>query len=342
MNVDCETFGLWRKLYLSAEAAAKWHHIEQNHFRTNKSFLSTHDNNVFQIIAYYYIAALWGKLLGLLSHVYIPRILRPIIIGWYSWRTSSRNWEAVKPIEEFNNIYEFFTREIRPRPIDHRELVAPADCAITSVGELSKVNWRIEQIKGITYPVADILGLHKEELEQFKKLKNLQFVSIHLPISECHRFRSPVDWHVERRFHIPGTMYHLHHQNMFNYPLVFYNERVVLEGTWKHGKFYFIAFGSSRVGSIVIDFDKKLTTNVMGESFRKEEEGEVFKALEFNGLKTHGRIKDIKDVHLKKGEEFGHFQGGSAFVMIFQHDKIRWCVSPPQFMMYGNPLCENA
>jgi phosphatidylserine decarboxylase precursor len=293
-----------------------------------------------QILLYYYVASIVGKILGLFAHIYIPRPLRPLIIGWYSWKTSSRHWEAVKPLTEFNNIFEFFTREVRPRPIADSELVAPVDCAILNVGELSKVDWRIEQIKGITYPVEDVLGLHKEELEEFKNLKGLQFVAIHLPISECHRFRSPVDWHVTKRTHIPGTMFDLAHGNLFHHPLVFYNERVVLEGTWKYGKFYFIAFGSAKVGSIKINFDAKLTTNFIGESFRKEEKGEVFKALKFNGLKTHARVKDIDNVHLKKGEEFGHFQGGSAFALVFQHDRIRWCVSPPQYMMYGNPLCE--
>jgi phosphatidylserine decarboxylase precursor len=292
-----------------------------------------------QIIVYYYVASIYGKIAGLFCHVYIPRIFRPIVMGYYAWKTSSRTYEAVKTINEFNNIYEFFIREIRPRPIDPREFVSPVDCAITSVGELAKYNWEIKQIKNITYPVEDILGLHPDELQEFKKLKNLQFVSIHLPVSECHRFRSPVKWHVSKRTHIPGSMYRLDHKHLFNARNVFYNERVVLEGEWAHGKFYFIAFGSSTVGSIRINFDDRLWTNVIGEAYRTEEKGEVFKSVEFNGLKTKARLLDM-DVQLEKGEEFGHFQGGSAFVLLFQHENIKWLIEPPQFMMYGNPLCE--
>ncbi|RYY79499.1 hypothetical protein EON63_17190 [archaeon] len=31
-------------------------------------------------------------------------------------------------------------------------------------------------------------------------------MSIQLPISECHRFHSPVDWHIRSRTHIPGNI----------------------------------------------------------------------------------------------------------------------------------------
>lgn len=66
-------------------------------------------------------------------------------------------------------------------------------------------------------------------------------------------------------------MFALDQTHLFNHHQVFYNEHVVLQGDWQYGKFYFVAFGSSTVGSSIINFDPTLRTNVLGETWRKEE-----------------------------------------------------------------------
>ncbi len=298
--------------------------------------------NFIQIIIWYYFSRSIGKFLGYLSHVPIPRFLRHMIIGYYAKRTSARLYEATATsLDSYRTIHEFFIREIRSRPISHVDLVAPVDGTILSVGKVSDYGWKIHQIKNITYPVDQILGLSWFEMEQLRSMaSSLHFISIHLPVSECHRFRSPVDWIVKERLHIPGTMYDLDAKSIYNLPNVFYNERVILSGDWKHGKFWFVAFGSYKVGSICIKFDSSLITNYIGETIRKEEMDEKFKPLEFGGLKTTARLKSFgtQGIRLQKGEEFGHFEGGSAFVLIFQYEGINFVVHPPQFTMYGSPL----
>lgn len=299
--------------------------------------------NLYQIIRYYYLARVYSKVAGYLAHLYIPKLfgLRRIIIGCYAWMTNARLYESVKKLDEFENIYDFFTRDIHPRIISDAEFVAPVDGIILSVGKLQETNWMVNQVKDMMkYPVRDILGLNFEEFNDLKKLENLNYISIQLPVSECHRFRSPVDWIVRKRIHIPGMMYDLNQKNLFNLKGVLYNERVILEGEWKYGKFYFIALGSYKVGSVQIYFDQSLRTNVIGETWRKEESDEVFKEeTNLNGITTVARMKEFKEsVKLKKGEEFGHFAGGSAFVIVFQHDSVETAVEPPQFILYGNPL----
>ena len=73
---------------------------------------------------------------------------------------------------------------------------------------------------------------------------------------------------------------------------------------------------------------------------RKEEKDEIFKPLEFGGLKTTARWKSYEQnpIRLNKGEEFGMFEGGSAFALIFQYEGVNFVVHPPQFTMYGSPL----
>ncbi len=73
---------------------------------------------------------------------------------------------------------------------------------------------------------------------------------------------------------------------------------------------------------------------------RTEEIDEVFKTLEFNGVSAIARWKAL-DVNLRKGEEFGFFESGSAFVLIFHFkdsEHIQFAVNPPQFAFCGSPL----
>jgi phosphatidylserine decarboxylase len=291
------------------------------------------------ILIYYHFLRIYGKITVLFAHFYIPRILRKFILGWYIKGTNSRLHESVKSLEEFPTIHDFFVREIKPRSIDIQELVSPADCTILQAGNLIKNDWKVNQIKNINYSIEDILGLYPDEMENFKRLEDLHFISIHLPVSESHRFRSPVDWHIKLRTHIPGSMFGLHQKNLFNCPFVFYNERVILEGDWQHGKFWFIAFGSNKVGSIHLKFDEDLRTNVIGETFRKEEKDEEFKPLQYNGLNTTARVKKL-NVKLSKAEELGNFEGGSAFLIIFQKRNTEFVVHQSQFVTYGTALIE--
>lgn len=133
-----------------------------------------------EILFYYHISRVYSKVLGYFAHIYLPKVFRSTIVGWYAWSTSSRVHEAVKSLDEFENLYQFFTREIRARPVAEQDLVAPVDCTILAQGSLVEEGWRVRQIKGITYPVEAILGLSPDETTAFKDLADLRFISIHL------------------------------------------------------------------------------------------------------------------------------------------------------------------
>jgi len=294
-----------------------------------------------------HVLSAYGKLIGYLCRIHIPRPLRKPLLQFYAWYTSSRTYEMKKGLEEYRTLHEFFIREIKERPIDAvHELVAPVDCTVTATGRLSPDNdWKITQIKGIDYPLEHILGCEPNDpkIQSLKMKDNVFFCTIHLPPNECHRFRSPADVVFKRRTLIPGTMFELNSNNLFRHPHVLYNERVILEGKWQYGNFYFIPFGSKTVGSIVLDFDKSLKTNVIFEKLRKEEPDEKLVPYNNFGVDTQAHIKDYpgEGIHLKKGQEFGHFEGGSAFVVIFEHQnpKFEFSVQAPQYILYGNALC---
>jgi len=295
---------------------------------------------------FFYVASVWGKLVGLICHIPIPKFLRPFIITAYGNYSKSRMYESTQKMDEFENIHQFFVREIKARPIDRLSpLVAPVDSTVACYTKLSDANgWRVEQVKGITYKLEEVLGLSPRESAELKT-RSLYSMTIHLPASECHRFRSPADWKVKNRLHIPGVMYELNSKNVWRKPVgILHNERVVLEGEWQHGKFFFVPIGSAKVGSIRLYFDQQLKTNYIGETFRKEERDETMKTVHYTDRSMEAREKHLGGgVELKKGEEFGCFEGGSAFVIVFEYPADRqpqWCTSPPQFVLYGNRLIE--
>lgn len=295
---------------------------------------------------FYYVASIWGKFVGLCCHIPIPTFLRPLVIHAYAIYTKSRLYEAKKDVSEFRTIHEFFTREIKPRPVDRASpLVAPVDGTVACHMALSDENgWRVEQVKGVTYRLEEVLGLDRDEAEDLKRRK-LYAMTIHLPVSECHCFRSPADWRVTHRLHIPGTMSDLAAKNVWRKPVgVLHNERVVLCGEWQYGKFYFVPIGSAKVGSIRLNFDEKLQTNYIGERRRKEEPDECMKTVHYTDRDIQARRKDFcgGGVELSRGQQFGYFEGGSAFVVVFEYrdGKPRFCSSPPQFVLYGNALIE--
>ena len=81
------------------------------------------------------------------------------------------------------------------------------------------------------------------------------------------------------------------------------NERVVLNGSWREGYFGYVAVGALNVGSIEIDCDPQLQTNVFG--------------------KTSGCFERTFEpaVESVRAEKLGCFNLGSTVVLIFESDK---------------------
>jgi phosphatidylserine decarboxylase len=85
---------------------------------------------------------------------------------------------------------------------------------------------------------------------------------IYLAPSDYHRFHAPAIFHADYRRHILGYLdpvkpsYVNKHKDVFKN-----NERVNLFGNWSQGFFLTSFVGALNVGSIKLDYDKKLKTN---------------------------------------------------------------------------------
>ncbi|KAI0932815.1 hypothetical protein AcW1_000169 [Taiwanofungus camphoratus] len=165
-----------------------------------------------------------------------------------------------------------------------------------------------------------------------KPENTLFFVVIYLAPGDYHRFHSPAAWVVEKRRHFVGDLFSVSPWMVKRLPNLFVlNERVALLGRWKHGFFGMIPVGATNVGSIKIDFDQALRTNV--GSRRSHPIGTYTEAV------YSAASPVLKGQPLTKAEEMGGFCLGSTIVLVFEAPKnFEFAVNAGQKIKVGEKL----
>lgn len=87
------------------------------------------------------------------------------------------------------------------------------------------------------------------------------------------------------------------------------NERVALLGRWRHGFFSMVPVGATNVGSIKINFDEALRTNVK----RRHTPVGTFEEAVYTAASPV-----LRGQPLAKAEEMGGFCLGSTVVLVFE------------------------
>lgn len=148
---------------------------------------------------------------------------------------------------------------------------------------------------------------------QINPHNQLYFCVIYLAPGDYHRFHSPAAWVVEKRRHFFGELFSVSPymarrlQNLF-----VLNERVALLGRWKFGFFGMVPVGATNVGSILLNFDRDLRTNLRG---RRQPPGTFTEAV-------YSKASPILNGKpLKPGQEMGGFCLGSTIVLVFEAPK---------------------
>lgn len=109
---------------------------------------------------------------------------------------------------------------------------------------------------------------------------------------------------------MPGELYSVSPYVAQRLPNLFVlNERVALLGRWRHGFFSMIPVGATNVGSIRINFDQDLRTNVRQQ---RRLAGTYSEASYSTASKILGGQP------LMAGEEMGGFLLGSTIVLVFE------------------------
>lgn len=164
-------------------------------------------------------------------------------------------------------------------------------------------------------PRSALAGSSRRGSVRVKPGNALFFAVIYLAPGDYHRFHSPTAWVVEKRRHFQGELFSVspwvakRAENLF-----VLNERVALLGRWRHGFFGMVPVGATNVGSIKINFDQALRTNVRG---RPPPPGTYTEAVYSAASPIlHGQP-------LRPGQEMGGFCLGSTIVLVFE--------APPTF-----------
>nr|CDS27342.1 phosphatidylserine decarboxylase proenzyme [Hymenolepis microstoma] len=104
-----------------------------------------------------------SRIVGKLTRVPLPRVLRGPVVRAYAWIFSARLEEAEfhNDLARYNSISQFFRRRLVPsaRPVDPVAcLTSPADGKVISCGRVEKGH--LEQVKGLAYTIRALLGPH--------------------------------------------------------------------------------------------------------------------------------------------------------------------------------------
>eukprot|EP00512_Aurantiochytrium_limacinum_P003859 CAMPEP_0171497540 /NCGR_PEP_ID=MMETSP0958-20121227/7333_1 /TAXON_ID=87120 /ORGANISM="Aurantiochytrium limacinum, Strain ATCCMYA-1381" /LENGTH=390 /DNA_ID=CAMNT_0012031803 /DNA_START=294 /DNA_END=1466 /DNA_ORIENTATION=- len=245
-------------------------------------------------IPYRWLSQIWGRL----TQMSLPRGIKQMVYMAWAKTFNCNLDEMARPLEEYDSLREFFLRPLKPgvRPVDQTPdcLVSPVDGKVLHVGAvaLDRVgDLVLEQVKGIRYHIENFIGplpagfnqkLWDESMERAladfeamsmaseistveaiaKSGHALRVIVIYLGPGDYHHFHAPTEWNVLQRRHFPGNLLPVKPWAARNIPELYCtNERVVLNGRWRHGFLSFSAVGALNVGSIDIACEPDLVTN---------------------------------------------------------------------------------
>lgn len=112
----------------------------------------------------------------------------------------------------------------------------------------------------------------RQKINTIPPVYNTYYCVIYLAPGDYHAFHSPVDWRCMHMRHFPGDLFSVSPiAARWIKPLFALNERIVLNGYWRHGYLGYVPVGAYNVGSITLEFDDAVSTNNRGDSYAYKE-----------------------------------------------------------------------
>ncbi|PFH46493.1 hypothetical protein AMATHDRAFT_69742 [Amanita thiersii Skay4041] len=173
---------------------------------------------------------------------------------------------------------------------------------------------------------------HSSPIRNLRPGHSLFFTVVYLAPGDYHRFHSPTAWVVEKRRHFVGELFSVSPWMAKRLEGLFVlNERVALLGRWRYGFFGMVPVGATNVGSIHVNFDKNLRTNVRG---RRPPPGRYSEAV-YSGASVL-----LGGQPLERAQEMGGFRLGSTVVLVFEAptEEFEFKVRPGEKVKVGQKL----
>lgn len=227
------------------------------------------------------------------------------------WFIKQYRIDMSEAIEEQPKAYKtfnaFFTRRLKPelRPLmaSEGQLAHPVDGAVSQLGPIKSD--RIFQAKGHDYSLQELLGGNPEDAKPFV---DGDFATIYLAPKDYHRIHMPCDGTLRKMIYVPGDLFSVNPLTAANVPNLFArNERVVAIFETEVGPMAMVLVGATIVASIGTVWSGTVTPPTAGR-------------IQSWSYPTSGS----EAIHLKKGEEMGHFKLGSTVVLAFGEDAVEF------------------
>lgn len=245
-----------------------------------------------------------STLVGKATRAPAPRAIHRMAIRAFAKSYEVNAEEAERPLDDYETFAAFFTRKLKPglRPVDSdaRAIVSPVDGAVSQIGYAER--GLLVQAKGVTYPVAKLLG--DEEAATF--YDGGAFATLYLSPRDYHRIHFPIAGEIEGYSYIPGEFWPVNPASVKGKPNLFaLNERLATYvNTPTAGRVAVVAVGATNVARIRASYDDLGVTH------------------QGAAPKTHRYAAPLKKV--EKGDELGIFEMGSTVILLFETAKIRW------------------
>jgi phosphatidylserine decarboxylase len=258
-----------------------------------------------------------SRLFGRLADARLPGpLLRALIAAWVRAYGVDMS-EAAAPARSFRTFNEFFTRALRPgaRPVAQAAdvLVSPCDARVYTLGGLGE-DGRLEQVKGRTYTVGELLG-SAQRAEVF--VRGMQ-ATLYLSPAMYHRVHWPADGAIIGWRHIPGRLFPVNALAVRHVDRLFaVNERVVIYLESSFGPLAVVMVGATNVGRISLSFD----------------------ALRTNTGTPGGFCAPSEPIPVRRGDELGAFNLGSTVVLLAADARLASAGPVPgDLVRMGEPL----
>lgn len=219
-------------------------------------------------------------------------------IPWFISKFQVDLSENIKPLDAFESLEDFFTREIcwqnRTINYDPEVIVSPVDGSLSFVDEIDEA--MKFQVKGKDYSLEDLFQ-NKKKAEQYKG--GTLFI-LYLSPKNYHRFHAPIDSTELNCKYFGGHSYPVNDFGLeYGKKTLTDNYRMIQSLESSAGEYEFIAVGAQNVNSIVKTSNKN---------------------------------------EIKKMNEIGFFSFGSTVLLVFQKGKIQVVNRNPRTIRAGEEI----
>ncbi|MCL2625386.1 MAG: archaetidylserine decarboxylase [Cystobacterineae bacterium] len=237
---------------------------------------------------------------GRLVNAKLPRWMHQRSMAAFAKKYAINLDEAEKPLADYANFAEFFSRKLKPgtRPVDTGEasMISPVDGRISQWGGVE--GDKCLQAKGVWFSLPQLLGCEGAG----RCFSGGNFITLYLSPRDYHRIHAPMDGEVASVHYLPGQFWPVHPIAVRNKKALYsMNERLFVRMQTRIGKVAIVAVGATCVGRIVTAFDGGHATHEGKETYTKHY---------------------ASPLPVKKGEELMRFEMGSTVILLFEPNKV--------------------